>query len=142
MSSTQQFRASYLALLATLWEELERVIEVLEELESHARDYRVAIRIEGFRLQLAVLHDRSRAFPLRAALSDSQHAKLLRLIRDVDALLSRGAGEAPFAISLTSLAAAQNRLFDEARSVSLEEDAAVDVIMAIPPGAARCADQP
>jgi hypothetical protein len=124
MSRSDRFSASYLALLAALWSEFEALLSALPARADDPTRSGAESRAEIVRLELALLRDACERSPVRTMLGPEQRFRVRALIDDLRWLIDLAAPAVATAKVRTALERAQNRLYDEARHLALEDGAA------------------
>jgi hypothetical protein len=101
--------ATYLGLLAVVWDSLERIGERLES----ARESAPSSRLEDVRIELILWKDASRLFARRSDLPESYRTRLKWLLSRAEEILEAGLYESADRLG-ASIGQAQSCLFDEA----------------------------
>ncbi len=112
MRSEDRFESCFLALVAVLWSELDD----WRGLDDDA----VPDRVEALYLELALLHELADSFSLRKFASRDQRTRLRHLADDLWRLLEIRPVNCPDGDIGVAVQRAQDRLFEEARSIALD----------------------
>lgn len=119
-----EFASCYIALLAALWAEMDAILEQGQNADAKGSgNQSIAHRAEALLLELALLSDREGSLRLRRLLSAEQAAVLRCLLSEVRNLLDFDPLDVTSPQAAASIHRAQNRLFDEAQRLALDQSA-------------------
>jgi hypothetical protein len=120
MQNTGRFESCYVALLASLWVEMEAILahHYAEPASSAAARERVGLRLEALLLELALLWDKCEFLRWRGLLAPEQAVAVRVVVNDLHALLDVDSFDNALPRAGVAIVRAQNRLFDELQRVA------------------------
>lgn len=120
MRTTARFESCYVALIASLWAEMEAILGehfAANDARADARE-RVGLRLEALLLELTLLGDKCEFLRWRGLLASEQAEAVHRVVQDLRILLDVEPFEHEWPRAGAAIASAQNRLFDELQRVA------------------------
>jgi hypothetical protein len=119
--------ASYLALLAGLWAEMEAIVGLhyTEDAFGPGAPERVGLRVEALLLEIDLLRGRCECMHGQGRLAAGQADKLRAMLAELEELLDDEPLGNPLIRTSATIVRAQNRLFDELRRAGGGEHAHV-----------------
>jgi hypothetical protein len=120
MRTAVSFESCYVALLASLWAEMEAILaqHYAEAASSAAARERVGLRLEALLLELVLLWDKCEFLRWRGLLAPEQTAAVRTVVDDLHALLDVEPFDSTLPRAGVAIVRAQNRLFDELQRVA------------------------
>jgi hypothetical protein len=120
MRVTVSFESCYVALIASLWAEMEAILVqhyAEDAARGDARD-RVGLRLEALLLEIALLSDKCEFLRWRGLLASEQAAAVRVVVNDLHDLLDVQPFDSALPRAGAAIVRAQNRLFDELQCIA------------------------